>query len=181
MSWWVLFRLWCDTIKMFQRFLKFYSETHWCVTYRYASVRFISHLGWLVILSKWNLHLFLDPTLSRIIFFLSRWVLFGSWCDIIKMFQRLVLSETTAVWLIVACQYGLIPFWDDPFKVQFLNAILIRRLVGSFFITSTLHITLWYNKNVSEVKFCSETNTAQHIVTMSVWSTYPIWGSILSK
>lgn len=50
---------------------------------RVSAIWFISHLGWLVILSKWNLHLFLDPTLSRIIF-LSQWVLFRSWCDIIK-------------------------------------------------------------------------------------------------
>ena len=68
---------------------------------RVSAIWFISHLGWLVILSKWNLHLFLDPTLSRIIFFLSQWVLFRSRRDIIKMFQRLVLSETDVAQLIV--------------------------------------------------------------------------------
>ena len=56
------------------------------VTYRCMSVRSYSILGWSFqsTISK----CYFDPTLSRIIFFLSR-VLFKSWCDIIKMFQRL--------------------------------------------------------------------------------------------
>ena len=92
---WVLFGSWCDTIKMFQRSV--HSEADVTRLIIVTSVRsiYLSRLGWLVILSKWNLHLFLDPMLSRIIFFfISQWsqrncdnlVTYGEkWC-MIKLF-----------------------------------------------------------------------------------------------
>lgn len=65
----VLSRWWCDIIKMFQRSVLSEADVTRLIIVTSVRSIYLSHLGWLVILSKWNLHLFLDPTLSRIIFF----------------------------------------------------------------------------------------------------------------
>lgn len=133
--WCVLLASLCNTIKMSQSW-----DTLILVKIRMSIIR------------MWSFTLlFLPICISDFSsdIFLLLWVLSGWWCDIIKMFQRLVLSETTDAWLIVTTSvrsYSILGIILS--KYNFLIYIFdpIRRSVGSFFVSmSTLRIVMRYN------------------------------------